>query len=277
MSKRPYFQFYASDWLGSNRRAAMSLEQQGAYINLLARQWADPTCSLPDDDVVLARLSELGQGWLDNGCLLVRECFPKHPTLEGRIANARLLKLRAEYDAWVEKSRRGGRKSAAIKKLQKAKGGSELVQGWLVNGKKKERKEVPRKERKKKPSPSPSSNSKTPLNPPRGKSPQEQAFDEWWSVWPSGKKVGKQAAWKAYKAAVKRICTDRDCEPDGAYRHLQERLAAFVGTPKCLGPYCPHPSTWLNEGRYDDDPSAWQDSGRGRQPPPSNRPNGRVF
>lgn len=118
MGKDPAFPFYASDWLGSNARAPMSLAEQGAYINLLARQWSDKTCSLPDDDDVLAALSEMHEGWLVNGCPLVRVCFPPHPHLEGRIANVRLLELRGERDEWIEKSRKGGRKSAAARKLR---------------------------------------------------------------------------------------------------------------------------------------------------------------
>jgi len=133
MAKTPWFYFFPSDWLGSNRRACMSLEQQGAYINLLARQWSEPTCSLPDDDKVLAALSEMKEGWLKGGSQLVRECFPPHPSLRGQIANPKLLELRAERDEWIEKSSEGGRKSAAArKKGQKKghkKGGLRVVQG----------------------------------------------------------------------------------------------------------------------------------------------------
>lgn len=124
MARDPYFKFFVSDWLGSNNRAAMTLAQQGAYINLLARQWSDKTCSLPDDDEVLAGLSEMGQGWFNGGSHLVRVCFPPHPDLEGRIANPKLLKLRVERDEFIAKSSLGGRKSAEAKKLRAGKGGS---------------------------------------------------------------------------------------------------------------------------------------------------------
>ena len=116
--KAPAFQFYASDWLGSNKRAMMSLEQQGAYLLLLCRQWSDPTCSLPDDDGLLAGLSELGEGWFTIGCPLVRDCFPKHPTLDGRLANPKLLELRYEKDEWRAKSSMGGKKSGAARRAK---------------------------------------------------------------------------------------------------------------------------------------------------------------
>jgi 5-methylcytosine-specific restriction endonuclease McrA len=42
----------------------MTLEQQGAYRNLLDHAWLmDPPCSLPNDDVALAQLSGAGENW----------------------------------------------------------------------------------------------------------------------------------------------------------------------------------------------------------------------
>ncbi len=120
MGKDPAFPFYASDWLGSNLRAMMSLEQQGAYFTLLCRQWTDPTCSLPSDDHTLARLSELGEGWFDNGNDIIRDCFEPHPEHSERIANKRLLEVRAERDRWSEKSRQGGRRSGAVRRAKAA-------------------------------------------------------------------------------------------------------------------------------------------------------------
>ena len=58
MSKRkksPAFPFYASDWLGSTKRAMMTAEQRAGYIDLLCHQWSHETCSLPDDDEILAK------------------------------------------------------------------------------------------------------------------------------------------------------------------------------------------------------------------------------
>jgi len=155
MAKDPAFPWYASDWLGSNRRAMMSLEEQGAYMNLLCRQWTDKTCSLPDDDETLARVSELNEGWFKGSSTTLRLCFPKHPTLEGRIGNTKLLKLRAERDEWIQKSREGGRKSAAAKKKRRGNGGSTTV---------------PTKRQPIANSPSPSPSLLSPLNPPKGKS-----------------------------------------------------------------------------------------------------------
>lgn len=240
MAKDPSFPFYASDWLGSTKRAVMTPGQRGAYIDLLCHQWGDATCSLEDDDQLLAALSGLNEGWFNGASVVLRKCFPSHPTLVGRIANPRLLELRAERDAWVAKSREGGRKSGVSRRKRQAKGGSTTA---LTKGQPKGNS----------PSPSPSSK-KTPIVPTE--------FDAWWALWPRGRKVGKDAAERTYRKAVGRLQKKRGWTPTEAHQYLADRLRAFVASPKCLGDYCPHPSTWLNEGRYDDDPAAWDESGK---------------
>ena len=120
MSENPSFPFYASDWLGSNRRAMMSLAQQAGYVNLLCRQWAEPDCTLPDDDEVLARWSELHEGWFNGGSRLVRLCFPKCAHKPGRIANPKLLAIKKEREEWRAKSRKGGKKSGRVRRAKAA-------------------------------------------------------------------------------------------------------------------------------------------------------------
>jgi len=123
MGKDPSFPFYANDWLSSTKRALMTPAQRGAYVDLLCHQWNDPDCSLPDDDESLAVLSGLLGDWLPNGCRLVGDCFPPHPIFAGRIANTRLLEIKAEREEWREKSREGGKKSAeSRRKALEAKG-----------------------------------------------------------------------------------------------------------------------------------------------------------
>jgi hypothetical protein len=70
-------------------------------------------------------------------------------------------------------------------------------------------------------------------------------FDRWWSVYP--RKVGKEAARKAYAKARKIASADDLGRGAVRFRDDQTRDPAFT----------PHPSTWLNEGR-------WQDEGPAR-------------
>jgi hypothetical protein len=79
----------------------------------------------------------MGEGWLNGGSALVRQCFQPHPEKPGRLVNLRLLKERKKQEEWREKSQAGGIKSgqmrqakALAKANRRAKGGSRVVEGW---------------------------------------------------------------------------------------------------------------------------------------------------
>ena len=85
----------------------------------------------------------------------------------------------------------------------------------------------------------------TPPNPQGGTDAQERRFAEFWAEYP--KKVGKQAA----RASWKRV------KPDA---QLHERIMRAVANAKKSeqwnregGRFVPNPSTWLNQGRWDDE------------------------
>ncbi len=73
------------------------------------------------------------------------------------------------------------------------------------------------------------------------------SFDAFWSSYP--RKVGKEAARKAWKAALKRdVPPSHVVSAADDYRiecHVRQTEPQFI----------PHPATWLNAGRYDDDPT----------------------
>lgn len=69
-------------------------------------------------------------------------------------------------------------------------------------------------------------------------------FDLFWAQYP--RKVGKQAAIKAYDKAMK-LTTPTDIL--NGIKQLRIETAGKEIT------FIPHPSTWLNEGRWDDEPS----------------------
>lgn len=56
--KAPAFQFYAADWLADERLVSLSLEEQGAYVRILAFAWRAKTVS--SDPKVIARLIGCG-------------------------------------------------------------------------------------------------------------------------------------------------------------------------------------------------------------------------
>jgi len=98
----PWFSFWVADWLSSETVTLMSLAGRGAYIHLLCRQWKADDCSIPDDEIQLARLLnvtpiEFKVIWAE-----LAVCFPVSEP--GRRQNQR---LKAELE------RKGGRTKAA--------------------------------------------------------------------------------------------------------------------------------------------------------------------
>jgi hypothetical protein len=87
-------------------------------------------------------------------------------------------------------------------------------------------------------------------------------FETWWQTYP--RRVGKQAAWKAWVKSVKRYQQEHACDKQEACDDLLDHTKRFSVSPKAKGKYCPHPATWLNEGRWEDDPATW-----GAAAPPS--------
>jgi hypothetical protein len=78
-----------------------------------------------------------------------------------------------------------------------------------------------------------------------GKGSGENQAEEIYQAYPL--KVGKPAALKAIQRALTK-------EPFEALLAKTLRFAAAKGTDLA---YCPHPSTWFNQDRYNDDPATW--------------------
>ena len=83
--------------------------------------------------------------------------------------------------------------------------------------------------------------------------PYTKQFEQWWNLYPL--KVGKRAAFAAFLRALQYV----------AWEELMRKTLFLSETDKARGQYCPHPSTFLNQQRWDDDPKAWMDN-RGVNP-----------
>lgn len=57
MAEFPYMPLWTDAYLGDTRH--LTTEEHGAYLLLLMEAWRRPSCSLPDSDQLLARLSGL--------------------------------------------------------------------------------------------------------------------------------------------------------------------------------------------------------------------------
>lgn len=108
LTRAPYFPLYAKDWLVAT--ATLTPEQKGALIDLLAHAWyGDPPCTLPDDDEVLAKLSQLGSKRWARNAPAVRARFER---ADGRLRSAELAVRYDEMTTLSERRSAAGRKAS---------------------------------------------------------------------------------------------------------------------------------------------------------------------
>ena len=83
-----------------------------------------------------------------------------------------------------------------------------------------------------------------------------QRFLLWWAKYP--RKVGKKEAQKSWMKAGAQLTGNRGMTKAEAAEFLLEAATAFGASKLGKDPqFCPHPTTWLNQGRYDDDRTEW--------------------
>lgn len=107
---RPFFPFYAADWLSAERVASMTLSAQGAYVRALCMQWRDG--SLPVAREKWERLFPgLAQSDLDD----LLDAFPVGDDIRRR--NGRLERERKLLDNRAEAHRLGAQMTNAKRSL----------------------------------------------------------------------------------------------------------------------------------------------------------------
>jgi hypothetical protein len=86
----------------------------------------------------------------------------------------------------------------------------------------------------------------------------DPAFEAWYAAYP--RRVKPKEAAQAWAKALQSIKTGRGVSREAAIAALQEAAEAFAASRVGQSDFCPHPATWLNQGRYDDDRSEWSRS-----------------
>lgn len=83
----PYFHFYPREWLSDTATVQMTVEEVGAYIRLILHLWTmAPGCTVPDDDVTLARIVDVNVNrWKRLRKTLVDSPSPPFKSDQGRI------------------------------------------------------------------------------------------------------------------------------------------------------------------------------------------------
>ena len=74
-----------------------------------------------------------------------------------------------------------------------------------------------------------------------------ERFDQFWAVYP--KKVGKEAAWKAWQQRRPSVELTQQICAALAWQRKQD------GWLKEGGRFIPNPTTWINAGRWQDEPT----------------------
>lgn len=80
----------------------------------------------------------------------------------------------------------------------------------------------------------------------------EELFNQWWTEYP--RKVGRRAARKAYEKVLLEEAAGWDL--DYPARKFRLAAAAYAADPNREAAFTAHPTTWLNQGRWDDGPLA---------------------
>lgn len=102
--KFPAFYFFPRDWIAGT--AGLSAEQKGVFIDLLSYAWEQtPPCTLPNDDVALARMAGMGAKKWKNLAPGIRAKFE---LIDGRLRNPKQWSVYQDQVAQREKKRQAG-------------------------------------------------------------------------------------------------------------------------------------------------------------------------
>jgi uncharacterized protein YdaU (DUF1376 family) len=233
MAEFPAMQLWTDAYLGDT--AHLTTTEHGAYLLLLMTAWRTSDCSLPDDDRMLARYARMT------------------PTQWARIKPLMLTFWHVENGRW--KQRRLTDEWVAVRQKREAA---------AANGKLSALKKKGRHSTKREPSVNEASTTTTTATandvianaithkPRKSAASDDAGFERFWARYP--KRIGKQAAIKAWQAAHKR---GHDTE------RIMAGLARYDGCWPDDAQFIPHAATWLNQGRYDDEPQKGQHNGNG--------------
>jgi uncharacterized protein YdaU (DUF1376 family) len=106
--RAPAFQFYAADFLADENVMAMTLEERGAYITLMAVEWREG--SIPAEPKRLARIVGATLAEFEAIWGILGECFVEGEP--GRLVHPRLERERGKQAAHRERQSQAGKEGA---------------------------------------------------------------------------------------------------------------------------------------------------------------------
>ncbi len=232
MSKEPpFFAFFASDFVSGTHY--MTPAAVGSYIRLLCHQWQ--TGTVPADMTLCGRICGCTA---DDFIAVWSELQDKFDTTpSGDYQNPR---LEAERQRTLEKSRKA--KESADKRWHKRTDSERIATHTHTHNQNQRKIDT--------------SKTKVRSTANDAVTRKRDSFSPFWLA--VHRKVGKRAAEAAYRRAVKHVAKAKGCEPDAAEAYITEAMRRFAQTPDAhpKDRSAIHPTTWLNQGRYDDEPEA---------------------
>lgn len=277
---------HINDWVASTR--GMSLDEEGFFWRFTCLFY-DRMGDLPDDDNIVSRAMNLDvRRYRHMKAAMVR--LGKISIIGGRLSNARAEREIASYvaefkrrsDAAIDRENRKRNADATQKidtdfaqtsPLLRPDFDTEVATMSVglrfeteADLSEKDNKinvcdattlaqgdHSPRARARPKPKPKPVVEERNPLTPPKGGTdPLDQVFEDFWIAFPPGRKQAKGAA----RDAFRRIVTGRHRK---GLRAKAETIIAAATAYAATMPnpeFTPMPSTWLNDGRWEDDVSA---------------------
>lgn len=116
MGEYPYLPFDTDAWIAATRH--LTVEQRGAYFELLLFAWRSSTNDLPNDPKQLAQMLGIsGHKWRS----IAPKVLPFFDEESGRLTQKRLKKTRKNVSSLIEKKRKAGIASAKARALKNNK------------------------------------------------------------------------------------------------------------------------------------------------------------
>lgn len=238
--KFPAFNFFPRDWITGT--AGLSPEQKSAFIDLLSYAWEQtPPCTLPDDDVMLARLAGFTvQKWKKVGPAIRAKL---EPIEGGRLRNPKLWSVYLDMCDHREKRRRAGERG------NNKRWGSPSDRNANGNASRNDSRKTVAKGIAKPSLPTPTPNDKDDAN--ASSRMVDLAFARFWQAYPKRSGANpKRDALRAWNARIAEGVTPEEIMA-GLERYVDFLKAkGDVGTEfvmqakRFVGPACPFADAW---------------------------------
>lgn len=257
--KLPAFQFYPGDWRKDPNLSRCTHAEKGVWMDMLCIAFeCDERGVLISqgtpwtDEEIAGAIGGDQSATLSHIAALLRKGVAKRRN-DGAIFSARLVRDESKRAKCSEAGKLGGNPNLTQPKP--------TLKGGCKGDHKGHVKRMPTPSSSSSVSSS-SSDLRTPVVPVEGG--YKKDFLEWYEEYP--KHVSKEAAAKAYEVAQGKLQSQRLQSRTEIAGYLVERAKAYARSRVGKDPkFTPHPSTWLNQGRYHDDDAEWSRSDSDRR------------